>query len=45
MDYGLPRADGVCSFEMDENTVPTLTNPLGVKVPAKPAMSARGPRS
>jgi carbon-monoxide dehydrogenase large subunit len=31
MDYGLPRADEVCSFEMEENPVPTRTNPLGVK--------------
>ena len=31
MDYSLPRADEVCSFEMDENPVPTRTNPLGVK--------------
>jgi carbon-monoxide dehydrogenase large subunit len=31
MDYGLPRADEVPSFEMDENPVPTRTNPLGVK--------------
>jgi carbon-monoxide dehydrogenase large subunit len=31
MDYGLPRADEVCSFEMDENPVPTRTNRLGVK--------------
>jgi carbon-monoxide dehydrogenase large subunit len=31
MDYGLPRADEVPSFEMDENPVPTKTNPLGVK--------------
>jgi carbon-monoxide dehydrogenase large subunit len=31
LDYGLPRADEVCSFEMDENPVPTKTNPLGVK--------------
>ena len=31
MDYGLPRADEVCAFEMDENPVPTRTNPLGVK--------------
>jgi len=31
MDYGLPRVDEVCSFEMDENPVPTKTNPLGVK--------------
>jgi carbon-monoxide dehydrogenase large subunit len=31
MDYGLPRADEVPSFETDENPVPTRTNPLGVK--------------
>jgi carbon-monoxide dehydrogenase large subunit len=31
MDYGLPRADEVSGFEMDENPVPTETNPLGVK--------------
>jgi aerobic carbon-monoxide dehydrogenase large subunit len=31
MDYGWPRADGVCLFEMDETPVPTKTNPLGVK--------------
>jgi carbon-monoxide dehydrogenase large subunit len=31
MDYGLPRADEVCPFELDENPAPTKTNPLGVK--------------
>ena len=31
MDYGLPRADEVCTFEMDENPAPTKTNPLAVK--------------
>ncbi len=31
MDYELPRADKVYSFEMDENPVQTKTNPLGVK--------------
>jgi aerobic carbon-monoxide dehydrogenase large subunit len=31
LDYGPPRADEVCLFEMDENPVPTKTNPLGVK--------------
>ncbi|HXQ52650.1 MAG TPA: xanthine dehydrogenase family protein molybdopterin-binding subunit [Stellaceae bacterium] len=31
MDYGMPRADDMCSFDMDENPVPTKTNPLGVK--------------
>jgi hypothetical protein len=29
--YGLPRTDEVYSFEMDENPVPTKTNPMGVK--------------
>jgi carbon-monoxide dehydrogenase large subunit len=31
MDYGMPRAADMCDFEMDENPVPTKTNPLGVK--------------
>jgi hypothetical protein len=31
MDYGLPRADEVCSVDVDENPMPTKTNPLGVK--------------
>jgi carbon-monoxide dehydrogenase large subunit len=31
LDYGLPRADEVPAFELDENPVPTRTNPLGVK--------------
>jgi aerobic carbon-monoxide dehydrogenase large subunit len=31
MDYGMPRADDMCSFEMEENPVPCKTNPLGVK--------------
>ena len=31
MDYGLPRTVEVCWFEMDENPVPTKTNPMGVK--------------
>ncbi len=31
MDYGLPRAADMCDFELDENPVPTKTNPLGVK--------------
>ena len=30
-DYGMPRADDMCSFETEENPVPTKTNPLGVK--------------
>ena len=45
MDYGLPRADQVPSFEMDENPVRTKTNPLGVKGRARPAMLAPSPRS
>jgi carbon-monoxide dehydrogenase large subunit len=31
MDYMMPRADDVPSFEIASNEVPTTTNPLGVK--------------
>jgi carbon-monoxide dehydrogenase large subunit len=31
MDYGMPRADLFCDFELAENEVPTTSNPLGVK--------------
>jgi carbon-monoxide dehydrogenase large subunit len=31
LDYGLPRADDMCSFDMENHPVPTKTNPLGVK--------------
>ena len=31
LDYGMPRADDMCFFDMEENPVPTATNPLGVK--------------
>jgi carbon-monoxide dehydrogenase large subunit len=31
MDYGMPRADDMPSFEVETNEVPTKTNPLGVK--------------
>ena len=31
MDYGMPRASDMCSFDTEENPVPTKTNPLGVK--------------
>jgi carbon-monoxide dehydrogenase large subunit len=31
LDYGMPRADDMCSFEMENHPVPTKTNPLGVK--------------
>ncbi len=27
----MPRASDMCSFETEENPVPTKTNPLGVK--------------
>ena len=30
-DYGMPRADDFCSFELAENSSPTDKNPLGVK--------------
>ncbi len=31
MDYGLPRADDTCDFDMENIPAPTPTNPLGVK--------------
>jgi len=31
LDYGMPRADDMCSFECENNPVPTKKNPLGVK--------------
>jgi carbon-monoxide dehydrogenase large subunit len=31
MDYGMPRADDFSNFEVKANSVPTTTNPLGVK--------------
>jgi carbon-monoxide dehydrogenase large subunit len=31
MDYCMPRADDVPSFEIKTNEVPTPTNPLGAK--------------
>lgn len=31
MDYGMPRADDFCSFDVGGHNVPTATNPLGVK--------------
>jgi carbon-monoxide dehydrogenase large subunit len=31
LDYGMPRADNMCSFECENNPVPTKRNPLGVK--------------
>jgi carbon-monoxide dehydrogenase large subunit len=31
MDYGMPRADDMCSFHMENNPVPTATNPVGAK--------------
>ncbi|HKX07036.1 MAG TPA: xanthine dehydrogenase family protein molybdopterin-binding subunit [Stellaceae bacterium] len=31
MDYGMPRADDFCSFEVGSHDVPCRTNPLGVK--------------
>ena len=31
MDYGMPRADNFCNIDVQANSVPTATNPLGVK--------------
>jgi len=30
-DYGMPRADDFCPFELEENSSPTDKNPLGLK--------------
>ena len=31
MDYAMPRADNFCAVVIEDNPVPTATNPLGVK--------------
>jgi carbon-monoxide dehydrogenase large subunit len=31
MDYAMPRAENFCDVKIEENPVPTPTNPLGVK--------------
>ena len=31
MDYAMPRASDFCDFQIEDNPVPTPTNPLGVK--------------
>ena len=31
MDYGMPRADDMCSFDVENRPVPTKTNPIGAK--------------
>jgi hypothetical protein len=31
MDYAMPRADDFCAVAIEDNPVPTPTNPLGVK--------------
>ena len=31
MDYGMPRADDMCAFTLENHPVPTKTNPLGAK--------------
>ena len=31
MDYAMPHADNMCSFDIKSHPVPTKTNPLGVK--------------
>jgi carbon-monoxide dehydrogenase large subunit len=31
MDYAMPRADNFCAVVIEDNSVPTPTNPLGVK--------------
>jgi carbon-monoxide dehydrogenase large subunit len=31
MDYAMPRAHDLCDLEVESNSVPTKTNPLGTK--------------
>jgi carbon-monoxide dehydrogenase large subunit len=31
LDYGMPRADDMCSFDLENNPVPTALNPIGAK--------------
>ncbi len=31
MDYAMPRAGDLCAIQLDNNPVPTKTNPLGIK--------------
>ncbi|MBK18679.1 MAG: carbon monoxide dehydrogenase [Rhodospirillaceae bacterium] len=31
LDYGMPRADDMCSFDLSNNPVPTKLNPIGAK--------------
>ena len=31
LDYGMPRADDMCGFDLSNNPVPTKLNPLGAK--------------
>ncbi len=31
LDYGMPRADNMCSFDLQNNPVPTGLNPIGAK--------------
>ena len=31
LDYGMPRADDMCSFDLGNNPVPTKLNPIGAK--------------
>ena len=31
LDYGMPRADDMCSFDLANNPVPTKLNPIGAK--------------
>jgi carbon-monoxide dehydrogenase large subunit len=31
LDYGMPRADNMCNFDLQNNPVPTRLNPIGAK--------------
>ncbi len=44
LDYCMPRADNLPAFDFETRNVPSTTNPMGLKAPAKPARSDRRPR-
>ena len=41
MDYAMPRAEHFCDVKIEDNPVPTSTNPLGVKGAGEAGRSAR----
>ena len=41
LDYCMPRADNLPTFDFETRNVPSTTNPMGLKGAAKQARSAR----